>query len=269
MRITPDLEGCRFGRLTVICKDYSKPTDHGRYWKCLCDCGQYCSVSTSALNCGNNRSCGCLHRDLIIKRNTKHGMSKTRLYHIYSTMISRCTNCNSRNYPRYGGRGIKVCGEWRYDFQAFYDWAMAHGYRDDLTIDRINNDGDYCPENCRWTNMTVQQNNRRTNHLVEYDGEMYSIADLARKFGLEYKYTYSCISNGFSIEDIISGNVSRRRSYKDLYEIDGREHRLMEWISLSPICASTIRTRLDRGWDLERALFEPSRGRGNVKKDIL
>lgn len=113
-----------------------------------------------------------------------HGKRHTRLYGIWTDMKTRCTNPNRAKYKRYGGRGIKICDEWRHSFQAFYDWAMANGYRDDLTIDRQDNDGDYCPGNCRWITMAAQASNKSTNHLITHDGETFTMAEWARQTGI-------------------------------------------------------------------------------------
>ena len=116
--------------------------------------------------------------------NYRHGLCGTRLYTIWSDMKARCTNPNKAKYARYGARGITVCDEWMNSVQAFYDWAMANGYRDDLTIDRIDNDGNYCPENCRWTTQITQQNNRSSNHFITYEGQTLTIAEWARMTGI-------------------------------------------------------------------------------------
>ena len=154
-----DLNGRRFGRLVVV-----KYAGKGK-WKCLCDCGNETTVLTSSLKSGRTSSCGCLYKE---KRNGKmtHGLSKTRLYRVWLGMRSRCNDPNNLSYKRYGGRGISVCDEWNSDFKSFYDWAMNTGYDPDApkgacTIDRINNGGNYCPENCRWITLTEQQKNKR------------------------------------------------------------------------------------------------------------
>ena len=162
-----DLTGARYGRLTVLERKGSNK--HGRpLWLCKCDCTNTILLSTPRLQSGNTKSCGCFRQEAIGQRNTTHGLKGIRLYEVWKNMKKRCCNPNMKIYKYYGGRGIKVCDEWRNSFQAFYDWAMANGYnpsapRGETTIDRIDVNGDYCPKNCRWVSIAEQQRNKRNN----------------------------------------------------------------------------------------------------------
>lgn len=201
-----DLTGRRFGRLTVMSYDHSDSRDESM-WLCRCDCGNETIVTRNNLLRGTTRSCGCYHRDRSIECNTTHGLRHTKLYNVWDSMIRRCKNENNQRYRCYGGRGISVCDEWG-NFENFYDWATHHGYEDGLTLDRKNNDGDYCPENCRWIDNLTQQNNKSNNHYITYNDITHSRAEWSRILGVKYETLRARVSRGNmrDFEEYFGGN---------------------------------------------------------------
>lgn len=183
-----DLAGKKFGRLKVLKKDGKE--NGNQMYLCECECGNLVRVYHTNLTRGLTRSCGCLQREEASRRFTTHGMRKTRLYNVYANMLSRCNNPNNTRYNSYGGRGVRICAEWRSNFEPFKNWALSNGYEDNLTLDRIDVDGDYCPENCRWVTMKKQSNNQRKTIWVEICGQKKSLKEWTTYMGWKYG-TYS------------------------------------------------------------------------------
>lgn len=205
-----DLTGQRFGRLSVVCKCGSDKYG-AALWQCKCECGKTVTKRGSALRAGHAKSCGCLHDELsslrMAEQNRTHAMSNTRLYEIWSDLKRRCSNPNHRAFDRYGGRGIKFCAEWA-EFLPFYVWSVANGYSETLTIERVDNDGDYCPENCRWATRKDQANNKSITVFYELDGVKYTLPQLCEKCGISYGTLYTRINkHGWSVKAAITTPV--------------------------------------------------------------
>lgn len=209
-----DLTGQRFGRLVVL-QRVKKENNKNTFWLCKCDCGKEKTVRAECLKSKNTQSCGCKQRESTLI----HGKSNTKLYTVWSAMIQRCYNKNSKVYKYYGGRGIVMCDEWKNSFQAFYDWAMANGYDENLpqgkcTIDRINNEGSYEPNNCRWTTQKNQSNNTRRNHFVTINGKTQTMQQWADEYNMSKHTFYARYSKGLRGNDLIAP-VAKRQKRRD------------------------------------------------------
>lgn len=202
-----DIAGQKFNRLMAIRPVESK---HGEIvWECKCDCGNTVRIASYDLRRGHTKSCGCLKAEIVRTVNIKHGLSYTAIRSTYVNMKNRCYNPNYHLFHRYGGRGITVCDEWLGSdgLVNFYDWAVSNGYDSSLSIDRIDNDKGYSPDNCRWTTPEIQSNNRSSNRLITFEGITKSLSDWARDLNIKPMALRYKLENGVSFEDIISGVI--------------------------------------------------------------
>ena len=202
-----DLTGQRFGRLVVIkrAENQGKQTK----WLCKCDCGNVVAVMGSRLRGNITHSCGCIQKEVARERSLKHGGSTSKLRSVWKNMISRCYSKSDKEYNRYGARGIRVCHEWG-EYGNFYKWAISSGYNEDAkrgvcTLDRIDNNGNYSPENCRFVTMKEQSNNRRSNHIIDFNGESHTISEWADIIGIRPSALSRRINAlGWSIEQALT-----------------------------------------------------------------
>lgn len=217
-----DITDNRYGRLTAIEKVGKSK------WKFHCDCGTDIVLKYSRV-LGGQKSCGCLRKEMSsewVASHTKHGKSRTKLYRKYASMKSRCYNANNRHYYRYGGRGICMCDEWKNSFESFCDWAYANGYDPDKSgnywsIDRIDNNKGYCPENCRFTTAKEQMRNREITTLYEFQGNTYTASEFADVFGITDKsFVYRRLQKGQTLEYILNDWTKIHNIPKGLIEVE-------------------------------------------------
>lgn len=217
------LVGKRYGKLVVVEFAFID-TNGSKHWHCVCDCGNDCFPATGNLIGGSARSCGCspeVNAELINgmrKRATKHGCSQDRVYGVWKAMMGRCYNKNDHAYKNYGGRGISVCEEWK-DCNKFKAWAYANGYDETAkhgkcTLDRVDVNGKYSPENCRFVSMKEQNNNKRDNRIVVAFGTEMTFAEAADKYCINKSTFRNRLLKGMSVDEALSVPVSHHKSWK-------------------------------------------------------
>lgn len=194
--------GAKYGELTVIQYVGKKENDNHFNYLVKCECGNTELIKGTLLVTGKRKCC----KDCSRKRSPqyKHGLTHTRLFNIWQGMRGRCYNKNEFAYKDYGGRGITICEEWKNDFISFYNWSMSNGYQENLSIDRINVNGNYEPSNCRWSDKITQANNTRTNRLLTYNGETHTMAEWSRLTGISQDNIYNRLRYGWSIEETLT-----------------------------------------------------------------
>ncbi|MEK3993708.1 hypothetical protein MKY29_03050 [Psychrobacillus sp. FSL K6-2365] len=244
-----DLTGQTFGKLTVMkfSRDVKSGKRFRKYWECICECGKTNEIRTDSLTSGKVTSCGCLKNEqdqINLIKNHRHKMSGTRLYGIWQKMKDRCYNSNLRSYEDYGARGIKICDEWLVP-DNFIDWALANGYKNYLTIDRIDNNGNYEPTNCRWSTSKVQARNRRSNIEVEYLGKKMTMIEVAEKSSISYRALIARYRRGIRGEKLFlplqDVGESRELNY------NGKIITLRELSEITGINLNTLKSRWRAG----------------------
>lgn len=194
--------GQRFGRLTVLGAIESSARCKIPRWLCKCDCGKQLVVKENMLLKGSTKSCGCYAREMLAKgrKLRKKPNRNTRLYKTWMNIRQRCNNPKAENAKYYYSKGIAVCKEWDDDFDSFYSWAINNGYKDGLTIDRIDNERGYSPDNCRWITSKKQCNNRTNNVIIQFNNEKHTLSEWSEILGIKYMTLYSRIERGWDIE---------------------------------------------------------------------
>lgn len=203
-RKAQNLRGLLVGRLRVVGPGLAPPSG-GTYWRCVCRCGKRVDVRGTLLTGPKQQSCGCLSREMLITRNRTHGLGSTREAAIWRAMIARCHNTNCRAYRWYGARGIMVCDRWRESFEAFL--ADVGAKPEGCGLDRIDNDGPYSPENCRWATVKENQRNRRGNVRITFNGETKTIAEWSELTSIPYSTLWKRLRLGWSPERMLTQPV--------------------------------------------------------------
>lgn len=242
-----DLIGKRFGNLTV--KKFSHIDEwRNAVWECLCDCSNTRLVRSGSLTEGKAIRCKDCSLNHLVKINTTHGLSYSKIYSVWQGMINRCLNPKHDNYHIYGGRGIKICERWM-KFENFYEdmGDPPNG----LTIHRVNNNGNYCKENCIWATKKIQDRNRSDNNLITYKNETKCLIEWSEILGIKPETIRARLNYGWTLEETFNKKVG---NYGDLIKFNNEERSISEWAEILGIKYSTLYNRLRKGWSIQKAL---------------
>lgn len=257
MREKDNLIGLRFGRLVVLSKD--NDNSQKRMWLCQCDCGNKKSVRVDHLKSGATTSCGCYNREIASKNNKRHGMSGTPEHSAWYHLIQRCEKPTDSRFHCYGARGIKVCERWK-GKNGFANFIKDMGPRPgpEYSIDRINNNDDYKPSNCKWSTRIEQANNKSINIVISYQGETKTLKEWSRVLGFDYKNVWERIKSlGWSFEKAIK--MEKKETVRCLVEYNGVTKTITQWCNELHLNYGMVKARIKNGWDINRAFEQPSR----------
>lgn len=188
-----------YNKLTLLHRLHNVKKQHPRYL-CICDCGNLYIGDIYDIKNGHTTSCGCARKGI----NKTHGFRYTRQYEVWCGIKKRCYNSKSKSYKNYGGRGITMCDEWKNDFKAFYDWSIENGYKDNLSIDRIDVNGNYEPSNCRWVDRLTQANNKRDTRWVTFNSKTQSLSDWCRELNLNYRRCLYRLNHNYEVKEVFN-----------------------------------------------------------------
>lgn len=233
-----DLSNKRFGRLVVL--EYAGKT----VWKCRCDCGNYKLVTAGHLKDGHTKSCGCLKN--------KYRAKNKRLLSIWRNMLERCDNENRRDSKYYHDKGITVCEEWR-DYKKFEEWALNNGYSDNLTIDRVDENGNYEPSNCQWITISEQQKRRSSNIWIEHNGEIKILSDWAREYGINRATLKSRLEMGYTFEGALKKKPRINRT-SIIVNYNGEEMNIAQLSEKLGVSVAMISKELKQGISIEKVI---------------
>lgn len=259
-----DLTGRKFCRLTPLKLSKEKEDKHHTFWKCKCDCGNTVVVRKDSLESGHAKSCGCLQQERFMEKHEKtRGMCDTKIYKCWSSIKQRCLNPKCAEYFNYGGRGITVCDEWKNSFYEFLEWSMNNGYSDDLTIDRIDVNGNYEPANCRWADRDTQNYNKRETRKVLICGEWKNLLEISKEYEIPLvtlRSRYRSYINGkFSLEEFLSKEKILKMPNNSIFiTIDDITDTLSGWERRTGISRKTILNRYQKGARTKEELFKKS-----------
>ena len=211
--IALDLTNKRFGKLIAVEK-VGKDKARNILWRCKCDCGNEVIAKACELNRGHCHSCGCYQKERASEANKIHGKSHTKLHYVWTDMLKRCDNPNHHAYKWYGGKGVKVCNKWK-EYISFEKWAFENGYKYGLTIDRIDGNGDYCPENCRWATRKEQSNNLSSCVYFDFMGERLNITQFCTKYDVSAGHFYKIARKNINIQTLMKCIVTSKSRITD------------------------------------------------------